>query len=134
MMTGVVFDGLVTPGIARQIINTTGTVAQGWKIAFNYNGLLDQAFVRVFLVGSSLAITLWSGAVLRYRTFSRALGILGCILGVGAIIIQLSGEMDRAPHIFIVVLFGQALWFAAAGVSLRRIPEAQLKAAASQMD
>jgi hypothetical protein len=130
MMTGVVFDGLVTPGIARQIINTTGAVGQGWRIAFNYNGLVDQAFVRVFLVGSSLAITLWSGGMLRYRTFSRTLGILGCILGVGAIITQLSGQMDRAPHMFVVVLLGQAFWLTAAGVILRRMPEAQIKAAA----
>jgi hypothetical protein len=130
MMTGVVFDGLVTPGIAHQIINTTGTVGQGWKIAFNYNGLIDQAFVRVFLVASSVAITLWSGATLRYRTFPRPLGIFGCILGVGAIVAQLAGQMDRAPHIFIAVLLGQAVWFTAAGVSLRRIPAVQLTAAA----
>jgi hypothetical protein len=129
MMIGVVFDGLVTPGLARQIINTTGPVGQGWKIVFNYNGLVDQAFVRVFVVGSSIAILLWSASVLREK-LSRAAGIFGAILSVGALAAQLAGLMDRAPHVFLIVLVGQAAWFTMLGVLLSRSPRVQTLQAA----
>jgi hypothetical protein len=129
MMIGVVFDGLVSPGLAKQIINTTGSVGQGWKIAFNYNGLLDQAFVRVFVVGSSVAILLWSASIMK-ATISRTAGISGLVLGVGAIAAQLTGQMDRAPHVFLIVLVGQAVWFTILGVILSRRPQAQPSQAA----
>jgi hypothetical protein len=120
MMTGVVMDGLVSPGIARQIVNTTGTIGQGWRIVFNYNGLLDQAFVRVFLVASSLAITMWSLAILRNRRLVLAAGAFGLVLGLATVAGQLTGQLDRSPHLFGMVLMGQALWFTIAGVQMCR--------------
>ena len=124
MMTGVVFDGLVSPGLARQIIDTSGSIGQGWRIAFNYNSLIDQAFVRVFIVGSSVAIVLWSVSIIKVR-LSRAAGIFGALLSLGAIVAQLAGQMDRAPHIFAFVLVGQAVWFTILGVILARTPRTQ---------
>jgi hypothetical protein len=122
MMIGVAFDGLVSPGLAKQIISTTGSIGQGWRIAFNYNSLVDQAFVRVFVMGSSIAVLLWSASILRTK-LSRGSGIFGFILGVGTIAAQLTGAMDRAPHTFLMVLVAQALWFTILGVILSRTPQ-----------
>jgi hypothetical protein len=121
MMIAVVMDGLVTPGLARQIIDTTGTVGQGWRIAFNFNGILNQAFVRVFVVASSAAIVLWSVSIIRSRALARGLGICGCLLGAATVITLLSGQLDRQAHLFGVVIVGQAVWFIAAGALLFRI-------------
>jgi len=123
MMVAVVFDGLVTPGLAGHIVDTIGkadqaTIAQGWKIAFNFNGLIDQAFMRVFIVASSVAIVLWSLAVARSRAMAHGLAIFGCLLGVATVIALVSGQMERSPHIFGMVLIGQAIWFVAIGVQL----------------
>lgn len=121
MSTAVVFDGLVSPGLAHQIINATGTVGQGWRIAFNYNGMVDQAFVRVFIVGSSLAVAVWSVSMVRNQRLARPLGIYGCILGAASVIALISGQLDHYAHIFGMVLMGQALWFAIAGGLLWRV-------------
>jgi hypothetical protein len=124
MMTGVVFDGLITPGLARQILNTSGSVGQGWRIAFNYNGMVDQAFVRVFVAASSVAIGLWSALIVRSAALARAVGIYGCILGAATVIALLSGQLDRYVHLFSMAIVGQALWFVIAGVLLCRIENA----------
>ena len=120
MMIAVVMDGLVTPGLARQIIDTTGTVGQGWRIAFNYNGMLNQAFAHVFIVASSAAIILWSVSIVRNRVLARELGVCGSLLGAATLIMLLSGQLDRQAHLFGVVIIGQAIWFIAAGTLLFR--------------
>ncbi len=124
VMTGIVFDGLVSPGLARQIVDTTGTAGQGWRIAFNYNGMLDMAFMRVFVVASSVAITLWSASMVRKPEFGRAGGIFGLILGGAALVTLFSGLMGRYEHLFGMVFVGQAIWFISAGVQLCRTREA----------
>ncbi|MBZ5722564.1 MAG: hypothetical protein LAO03_19675 [Acidobacteriia bacterium] len=125
MMVAVVMDGLVTPGLARHIVETTGTVdqatlGQSWRIALRYNGILDEAFVRVFITASSAAIGLWSVAIVRSRVLARGLGVYGCVLGAVTVIALISGQMDRYPHIFGMVVVGQAIWFVAAGGLLCR--------------
>ncbi|MBZ5599924.1 MAG: hypothetical protein LAN83_16550 [Acidobacteriia bacterium] len=129
MMTAVVFDGLITPGLAGRINEATGTVGQGWRITFNYNGMVDQAFVRVFVAASSVAILLWSVSIVRSAALARAIGIYGCVLGAATVIALLSGQLDRYVHLFGMALVGQALWFVIAGVLLSRLhsdPEAAL--------
>jgi hypothetical protein len=59
MMTAVVFDGLVTPGLAARINEATGTVGQGWRIAFNYNGMVRRGLCARFhhgFVGGGAAV------------------------------------------------------------------------------
>jgi hypothetical protein len=120
MMNAVVIDGLVTPGLARAIVNATPSQTIGWKIAFSHNVLLDQAFVNVFLVASSTAIALWSSAIVWRGTLARAIGIFGCLLGAATLIGQFTGWLGRNPHTFGIALIGQALWFFSAGVQLCR--------------
>jgi hypothetical protein len=124
MMTAVVFDGLVSPGLAARINEATGTAGQGWRIAFNYNGMVDEAFVRVFIMASSVAVLLWSASIARSGALARALGIYGAVLAVATMIALLSGQLDRYVHIFGMVLVGQALWFCIAGALLWRVESA----------
>jgi len=120
ILNAVVFDGLVTPGLARAIVNAAPDRVVGWKIAFNYNALVDEAFLRVFLVLSSVAILLWSCAILRSGALSPTLGIIGCLLGTLAAVGQVAGLIGRNPHILTMVLLGQALWLSGAGWQLYR--------------
>jgi len=124
MMNALVFDGLVTPGLAREIVSATGTAAQAWRVAFNHNGLIDQAFMRVFLVASSVAIILWSATIVRSRAIARGAGIYGCVLGVATVVAQLSGQLESHAHLFGMVIVGQAIWFVVAGTWLCRASNA----------
>ena len=99
-------------------------MGQGWRIAFNYNGMVDQAFVRVFVAASSVAIGLWSALIVRSAALARAVGIYGCILGAATVIALLSGQLDPYVHLFGMAIVGQALWFVISGVLLCRIENA----------
>jgi hypothetical protein len=123
MMTGVVFDGLVTPGLARQIVNATPNTSQGWRIAFNANQVVDMAFVHVFLVASSLAIVLWSVMIIRKGVLARGVGMFGLLVGLAAILALLSGYTDKHEHVFLLSILLQAAWLATIGVLLYRTTE-----------
>jgi hypothetical protein len=125
MMNAIVIDGLVTPGLARAIVNAGPGESEAWKIALNHNGLLDAAFMNVFLMASSLAIVLWSVAIVRGGAFARAIGIYGCLLGAGTMMAQAAGLLSRSLHLFFLVLIAQAIWFLASGVQLCRSNETE---------
>jgi hypothetical protein len=135
MMNALVIDGLVTPGLARAIANATADKVTEWKIAFNHNAFLDQAFMSVFLVASSVAIALWSAAIVRSAALARVLGIFGCVLGTGTIIAQLTGLLGKNPHFFFLAVIGQAIWFFSGGLQLfLRINNANEKVSSRSSD
>src|SRR5215831_17286947 len=81
MMVAITFDGLVTPGIAGRIVQAgSDPQVQMWKTILRYNGIVDEAFVNLFIAGSSIAIALWSLQMLRSRILSRGLGIAGMLI------------------------------------------------------
>lgn len=123
MMNALVIDGLVTPTLAREIVNAKPAAAVAWKVAFNHNALLDASFMKVMIVALSVAVLIWSLGSLRSGAFNHALGIGGFVLGGAAIVCQLAGLTGRQPHIFMLILLGQMIWFLCAGVSLLREKE-----------
>jgi len=118
VMTAVVFDGLVTPELARHILDATEPASQIWKIVVHYNDLVDEAFMSVFMAAASFAIALWSVAMVRSREFSKPISACGLVLGGTATLALLSGLMQRHEHVFLLAIFGQALWLLAVGGAL----------------
>src|SRR5262245_22585272 len=84
---------------------------------FFYNGSINQAFAKVHTVASSVAIVLWSVAMLRTR-FSRALGWVGCVIGTVVALAILTARLPLNVHGFGMVVLAQGLWMAWTGVLL----------------
>jgi hypothetical protein len=120
VMNAAVFDGLVTASIAPRISAATPTASEGWRIAFMYNGHLNQAFARVFVVASTAAIVLWSVSIIRNGALARALGWYGCVLGAITLVAVFPGHLRLDPHGFGLIVLGQAVWFISAGAQLWR--------------
>jgi len=116
MMCAIVIDGLVTPGLARAMMKT-GADQTAWKIALIHNGVLDGAFMNVFLTASSLAIALWSAAMIRT---ARGVAIFGCLIAAATIASQFTGLLGQHLHLFFLVLIGQAIWLIINGAILCR--------------
>jgi hypothetical protein len=121
-MNAAAFSGLVAPGLARQMAAATsaGETANPWSVLFTYNGFLNQAFALVFVVASSVALTLWSAGILRNGRLARGVGVYGCILGPLTVVAVLSGHLRPNVHGFGLVVLGQAIWFVLVGVLLCR--------------
>ena len=111
VMNAAVLDGLIAPNLIKQILSATPETRDGWRMMMNYNFQMNQAFARVYAVGSSLAVVLWSVSILRYRTLSRGVGIYGVVLGVVTVAGIFSGFLTPDRHGFGLLIFGQAIWF-----------------------
>jgi len=118
-MIAATVSGLVAPGLFHHMA-ADPSMADTWRAVLTLNGHLNQAFAQVYVVASWAAIVLWSATILRARTFSRPLGIYGCILGPLTVIAVLSGHIRLNVHGFGLVILGQALWLITAGVLLCR--------------
>jgi hypothetical protein len=121
-MNAAALSGLVAPGLARQMAAATpgSETTNLWSVLFTYNGFLNQAFAMVFVVASSVALTLWSASILRSGVLTRGVGVYGCVLGPLTVVAVLSGHLRLNVHGFGLVVLGQAIWFVIVGVSLIR--------------
>jgi len=120
LMNAAVIDGLVSPTLIRQIVTAPAAASETWRLLFKYNGYLDQVFGEVYIVGASLAITLWSASIVGGRSLSRGVGILGCVLGPLLLIAVFAGVLSRSAHAFSAAILVQGLWFMSVGMSLLR--------------
>lgn len=124
VMTAAVASGLIAPGLAKLMLDAdaaaNGSASQAWRVAFKLNGFVNQAFAKVFVVASSIAIIFWSMAMRRQRPFHGA-GIYGLCLAPATILVLLSGHLSLGVHGFGMVMVAQAIWFVSVGVLLQRV-------------
>jgi hypothetical protein len=111
VMNAAVCDGLMAPTLMRKIVAATPETREMWQTLMNFNFQLNQAFARVYAVGSSLALVLWSVSILRYRALGRGVGVCGAVLGVATAVGICSGFLTPDRHGFGMLIFGQAIWF-----------------------
>jgi hypothetical protein len=111
VMNAAVLDGLIAPTLIRKIVAATPETRDVWQTLMNFNFHMNQAFARVYAVGSSLAVVLWSVSALRYRMLGRGIGIYGVVLGVVTATAICSGFLTPDRHGFGMLIFGQAIWF-----------------------
>jgi hypothetical protein len=120
VMNAAVASGLVAPEIGRRIVEGDAAAGEVWRMAFRYNGMVNQGFAMVFVVASSMAILLWSAMMVRSGAFGRRVGIYGCIVGPLTVLAVLSGHVRLDVHGFGAIVMGQAIWYVAAGAALWR--------------
>lgn len=115
-----VAGGLVSPGLVRQMLDATSPDRETWDIVLHYNGYLNQAFAQIYVVASSVAIVLWSAAILRNRALARGVAIYGCLAAPLIVLALLAGHLRLNVHGFGLVVLSQAVWFITVGVLLSR--------------
>ena len=116
-MIAAAVSGLVSPGLIHHVVAEPG-MADTWRAVLQLSAHLNQAFALIFVVASSVAIVLWSAAIIHGNVFSRPLGIYGYILGPLTILVVLSGHLRLNVHGFGMIALSQAVWFISAGVLL----------------
>lgn len=85
----------------------------------SYNSGVNQAFAKILVGASSVAIGLWSVEMLRSRQMHRPTAIYGCIVALLTLGVLLSGHLRLDVHGFGAVVLGQAVWFILIGNELR---------------
>jgi hypothetical protein len=120
VLNAAVASGLIAPEIGRRIVEGDTTTGEMWRMAFRYNGMVNQGFATVFVVASSMAILLWSAVMVRSGTLGRGVGIYGSILGPLTVLAVLSGHVRLDVHGFGAIVLGQAIWYVMVGALLWR--------------
>lgn len=116
-------SGFVGPGLVRELATSEADAAVEWRLLLAYNGRVNQAFAKILVTTSSLAIALWSASLVRRRAIARGVGLYGLVLSTALVLALASGHLSLGVHGFGLVTLGQAIWFIGAGVFLGRPAE-----------
>lgn len=103
-------SGLVVPGVLRGLAGADETRRTAMMGAANYTGIVNQAFARVYVVFSAIAILGWSWAIFRGREMTRPLSYYGFVVGPALIIGVLSGQLRLDIHGFGAVVLSEGAW------------------------
>jgi hypothetical protein len=120
IMNAAIFSGLVATEIAGQIV--APNVDPSWRMAFHFNGQLNQAFALVYILGSPAAVLLWSIWMLRSSRRSRGVFIYRKVLAPLIFLATISGRIRLDVHGFGAIALSQTIWFIGVGIWLRQPP------------
>ena len=112
-------SGLVTPQILRRMVSHEPGADQ-WQILMTYTHAINQGFAQVHVIAYSLAILVWSLAILKNRNMPVALAVYGLLAAIAVALAIFSGTLNMELHGFRITTFVQALWFLWAGIVLWR--------------
>ena len=125
VMNAGVASGMIATRIAVRIAEAS-QADPTWQALYRYTGEWNQAFAMVFVVGTSIALLLWSIAIVKNGTLPRGLGAYGYILSPITLLAVLSGHIRLDVHGFGAIILGQAVWWIIAGVKLRKLGASDL--------
>src|SRR5919202_509491 len=105
-------SGLVGPSVVRGLAGADEAERAVMMDGLHYTGLLNQAFAKIFVMFSGVAILLWSAAMLAGRELARALAVYGLVLGALLVLGILTGHLRLGIHGFGFVVLGESVWLA----------------------
>ena len=118
VMIAAAVSGFIVPDIMKHMMRDVPEAARQWQIVISGIFQINQAFSRIFSVGSSMAIILWSVSVLRNGGLGRRVAIYGCVIAPLIIVGIGVGHLRLDVHGMTVVMLGQVIWFIVVGVEL----------------
>jgi hypothetical protein len=111
-------SGFVLPGIMQHLARESGAEMRTWQIVIDGIFQINQAMARIYSVGASVAVILWSVSVLRNGGLGRNVALYGCIVSTLIIVGVAVGHLRLNVDGMALVWFGQAIWFIVAGSQL----------------
>ena len=120
ILLATVASGFIATALIERGLHGAADAADAVSHALHYNGLVNQAFAKVFVVFSGLAMLIWSAAMFRSAGFSRGLAIYGTLLGAACVAGVVSGRLGLDIHGFGAVVLGQGIWYIWVAMILRR--------------
>jgi len=115
-------SGFLAPGIARVMLRAQVPATEAWRAIFDYNGRINQAYARIWIVALSAAVVLWSVVFMRRPRVARAIGIYGVLIGAVVALAVGIGHLRLDVHGAGIAVLAQAAWFFAAGILLWAVP------------
>jgi hypothetical protein len=119
VMSAAVASGFVAPPVTARLLAAQGAQRDVYHALFEYTGLLNQGYAKVYLVASCVSMLLWGAAILR-RRMGPAVGWAGVLIALVVLLGFFAGHLRLDVHGFGMVTFAQSAWLAWLGVLLLR--------------
>lgn len=117
VMFAAIASGLIGTELARRVVEAGVDGRAAWEPIQAWNYALNQATTQVFVVAASTGIVLWSVAMMKDPRFGRSLGVVGIVVGLGAVVAILAG-MRLDIHGFGAIVLGHGVWLVWTGARL----------------
>jgi len=112
-------DGFVVPSIAAAYAGHGPAAVTGAVQLLNFCAIVIQVCTKFWLFATSLAVVLWSAAIVRGGAAQLALAGLGFV--AGALVVVLTATSSAVtPHSLGIVVVLEALWYVGIGVEMIR--------------
>jgi hypothetical protein len=111
IMLATTMSGFVATSLLEPSSSQHGASQEIIRSLTHYTGLLNSSFATVFAALSSVAIIVWSAAMLREAIFSRGLAVYGLVVSSLILIATLTGNLRMNIHGFGALVLGQGIWF-----------------------
>jgi hypothetical protein len=122
VMVAAAVSGFIVPDIMKHMLRDIPADTHQWEIVIAGIFQINQAFARIYSVGTSIAIILWSVSALRNGRLGRGVAIYGCVISVLLIVGIGIGHLRLDVHGMAVVMLGQVIWFILVGSQLYSRP------------
>lgn len=119
VMFAAIASGFVGTEIASRVLEAGDAGRTIYDPVLDYNWAFNQACTKVFVVTASVAIGLWSGAMLRHPHFGKALGVTGMAVALAATVATIAG-MPMNIHGFGAIVLAHGVWLIWTGVKLMK--------------
>jgi len=110
----------VPTGVIGRMMAVGEGAREVYHALLTYTSLVKRSSANVHVVAMSVAILLWSAAILRSRLMGRAVGIAGVVAGTGILLGLFSGHLRMDVHGFGLVTLAHAAWLIWLGILLCR--------------
>jgi hypothetical protein len=110
VMCAAVLDGFGATSLAKEMLAADESNKIVLQTLFRYNLHLGLTFAKVFLVGSSVAIIIWSVCLFKFDKFGKILGGSGCVIASLCLLMFLLGHLQTDRYGFAILVFAQSFW------------------------
>ena len=105
-----VTSGFLAPATVRGIADVDAVERAGMLNDLHYTGMINQAFVRMSVILTGVALLIWSAAIIATKAFTPGLAVFGIVLAAALLIGVGSGYLRLNIHGYGLVVLGTGLW------------------------
>jgi hypothetical protein len=120
VMCAAVLDGFGATALAKDILTADEPTRKLLSLLSHYNYYVNQGFAKTFLVGSSVALVIWSVLLLKFGGFAKIIGVLGCAISSICVILFFVGHLQTDRHGFGIFFFVQSVWMVSTAIWMLR--------------
>jgi hypothetical protein len=113
-------SGFLAPMVVRGMETADAARTAQMLADLRFTGQLNRSIASVQVLLASIAILLYGLACLRDRSVSRAVGIVGVVVGIVLLLLPLSGHLSLGIHGYALVVAIQGVWFVLVAIELWR--------------